>query len=314
MQQFEAYLQGKGLSPSTIGRYERLASLFTAWYGSDDVINCEKKDILSYLGYLKNKNQQTAARNHSLIALRHYFDYLSSQDLTASNPTALIKLRGVKKRRLHYAYNPEELAELADKYYLLEVKRAKENLKAGAGQQLRKQTYLAKMRNYAMLLFFVHQGLKTIEVLHLQTEDIELHKASVSIGEGTLRGNARTLPLHATQIGALMQYLNEIRPQLANPDDSTLLFLPLQRASNRSAEKADAEASFKRLAGQLKRMDRNFNNIPQLRSSVITHWIKNYGLRKAQYMAGHKSIASTEEYLPNHIEDLAEDMTKYNPF
>ena len=42
--------------------------------------------------------------------------------------------------------------------------------------------------------------------------------------------------------------------------------------------------------------------------------LENFKRRKAQYMAGHKSIVSTEEYLPNHIEDLADDITKFNPF
>ena len=46
----------------------------------------------------------------------------------------------------------------------------------------------------------------------------------------------------------------------------------------------------------------------------LTYWIRTYGLRKAQYMAVHKSIISTEEYLPNHIEELAEDITKFNTF
>ena len=71
---------------------------------------------------------------------------------------------------------------------------------------------------------------------------------------------------------------------------------------------------FLQLTTALKRIDRHFVSLAQIRASLITYWIRTYGLRKAQYMAGHNSIISTEEYLPNHIEELAEDITKFNPF
>jgi hypothetical protein len=32
-----------------------------------------------------------------------------------------------------------------------------------------------------------------------------------------------------------------------------------------------------------------------------------------QYMAGHRYVSSTENYLVNDIEDLQDDITKYHP-
>jgi len=312
MQTLETYLQGKGLSPATIDRYKRIIVAFSAWYGNDDVINCEKKDILNYLNHLKNKNLQPVSRNNALIALRHYFDSMMNDSMIDTNPAALIKLRGIYTRKLPCIYTPEELAELADVYYLLEVKRTQEKLRASVGQYLHQRTYFAKMRNYTMLLFFIHQGITTNEALRLQTGNIQLHKATVTIPKGTQRGNARTLPLHATQIGALMQYLNEIRPKLETKDTDDTLFLPIPKHDPKA--KKEAEATFKGFVKQLKRTNMNFSSFAQVRASVITYWIKTCGLRKAQYLAGHKSIVSTERYLPCNIEDLADDMTKFNPF
>ena len=65
---------------------------------------------------------------------------------------------------------------------------------------------------------------------------------------------------------------------------------------------------------QLKSIDRNFTNFLQIRTSVITHWIQTEGLRKAQYLAGHKHIQSTERYLPNDIDSLMNDIQRFNPF
>jgi integrase/recombinase XerD len=54
-------------------------------------------------------------------------------------------------------------------------------------------------------------------------------------------------------------------------------------------------------------------NIKQLRTSVITHWLKLYNLREVQYRAGHRFVSSTEGYLINDLEDLLEDVIKYHP-
>lgn len=132
MEDFKNYLQQQDKSPVTIKEYARQVSLFISWYGDQDTINVQKKDILNYLSYLKHhKNHQAVSSNHGLIALRHYFDCLVGQGIICLNPTALIKLRGVKKRRLHYIYTPEELTELADSYYQLYVKAAEEKILVG---------------------------------------------------------------------------------------------------------------------------------------------------------------------------------------
>lgn len=313
MNDFTTYLQQKNLSIATINRYEQLTKKFITWFGSD-AMNYHKKDVLNYLSYLKtNTNQQNISRNNSLIALRHYFDYLISEEYLTTNPTAFIKIRGTDKRRLYYTYNPQELEELADAYYLLEVKRTQEKRKAGVGEYFLNRSYWSKMRNYTILTFLIHQGLHVREILALTTQDIQLHKATVHIKAGTIRGNARNLPLHATQIGAVLQYINEIRPQLETTESDNLLFLPFYKKDPK-AKKPNTQPNFKRFTKKLKELNPNFTSLKQLRASVITYWIQTYGLRKAQYFAGHKSIVSTEEYMPNNIEDLAEDITKFNPF
>jgi len=225
MEDFKNYLQSKNLSPMTIKMYTREINHFISWYGTIDIINVQKKDVLNYLSYLKNeKNYQTVSTNHGLIALRHYFDGLVFNNELTLNPTSLIKLRGLKKRRLNYIYNPEELTELADNYYQIYVKQAEENLILKAKRNTTQNSYYAQLRNYVMLQFFIHQGLTTREVLELKTADLDLQKATVNI-QTTTRGKDRTIPLHVTQIGFLMQYINQIRPQLAYTE-SEKLFLP----------------------------------------------------------------------------------------
>jgi site-specific recombinase XerD len=310
MNTFIDYLQTLNLSNSTIERYNKESIAFLNWY-KQEVYNCQKKDVLDYLAYLKKTTkQQNISRNNKLIAIRHYFNYLLEENLIAKNPASLIKIRGIVKRKIPYIYNPQELEELADKYYQLQVKRTQDNLRKGISEALLYRTYYAKIRNYTILTFLIHQGLQTTDILKLQVEDIQLHKANVFIAKGKTFGKERNLPLHATQIGILMEYINNIRPKL-NPINETL-FVPIPK--NDLKAKKETQFCPKRLVQQLKKIDTNFSTLAQIRNSVITYWIKSHGLRKTQYMAGHKSIVSTEEYLPNFIEDLAEEITKYNPF
>ncbi|MCP4457928.1 MAG: hypothetical protein GY816_07890, partial [Cytophagales bacterium] len=47
--------------------------------------------------------------------------------------------------------------------------------------------------------------------------------------------------------------------------------------------------------------------------SVITKWVKTHNLRKAQYLAGHRFIGSTESYQENDMEGLIEKINQYHP-
>lgn len=51
----------------------------------------------------------------------------------------------------------------------------------------------------------------------------------------------------------------------------------------------------------------------QIRSNVITHWLKSYNLRQVQYMAGHKHVSSTEHYQLNNLDNLQSKLEKYHP-
>lgn len=121
-QDFIAYLQNKDLAPSTQDAYCFSAYKFCQWY-EKDVMNCTKKDVLKYLEYLQNHRQQeNITRCNALIAINHYFTFLQKTGAAEQNPTALIKIRGTKKKTLYRTYTPEELTQLFDNYYLRDYK------------------------------------------------------------------------------------------------------------------------------------------------------------------------------------------------
>jgi integrase/recombinase XerD len=68
-----------------------------------------------------------------------------------------------------------------------------------------------------------------------------------------------------------------------------------------------------RIKHMINRYEPRLNSMAQIRSSLITNWLKHYNLRETQYMAGHKYVSSTERYRTDNLEGLQKELEKYHP-
>ena len=307
---FIHYLESKNHATSTQQCYLMNVNLFLKWVGKED-IQISKSDIVNYLDYLKNKrHQENITRRNQIIAISHYFNFLKINDLIIANPANLLKIRGAKKRKLTYIYTHEELDRIYDNYYWLYVK----NFDAGKiPKNQQNQSFLCRNRNFVIVGFLIYQGLVTTEINKLHLEDIDLIKGTITL-KSSKRLTKRTLALKPAQIGSLINYINHIRPQyFTYTQENEKLFVPLPPSGRKKTETQDI-MYFKQIKNQIKTLDKNFIDFRQLRSSVITNWLKVEGLRKAQYLAGHRHIHVTEAYLPNNLENLTDDINKLHPF
>ena len=310
---FIKYLERKDLAPITIQNQVALMERFFTKTKKEDV-QITKPDILKYLEYLKNsRKQQNKTRRLHLNALKHYFTFLCQEEIIDQNPCLLLKIRGIKRKVLYKIYTPEELDVLFDNFYLLFVRNYDDSHLRHPAQRL--YMALIRERNALIVSILLNQGTSTSEIEKIETGDIDLTKAILKI-RGGKRSNDRTLPLKAKQIGTLMYYLQNTRPQLLEYQtaETDKLFLSLPANGKKTMDNDLAMGIFTPITAQLKTIDKQFINFQQIRASVITHWIKTQGLRKAQYLAGHKHVISTEEYLPNNLDNLTEDINKLHPF
>jgi site-specific recombinase XerD len=307
MEEFITYMESKNHAPRTQTGYIKLVEKFLEWY-KQDPLNCTKKDVLDYLAYLKkHTRQQNSSRRSSITALNHYFTALVQAGMINSNPVALIRMRGANKKKLYKIYTPEELTQLADNFYHVFISGFDDSYMKYPTKKER--SFLSRNRNYAMFTFIVYQGLTTTELTQININDIDMQKARLTLNNGL---TIRNLPINASQMGALIYYINNIRPlflQHCRIETDRLFF-------SMSAEQCDKTfcKPIKQITKQVKSIDSNFTGFAQIRASVITHWIQTEGLRKAQYLAGHTQINSTEMYLPNDINSLINEIQKFNPF
>jgi site-specific recombinase XerD len=304
---FEQYLTGKGLSKSTVKWYNRYALDFITWLDQQntDPDNATAGDIAAWLNHLKQKGQANITRSSYLIAVRHYLYWRVSVDARADNPAQHIKLRGIKHKILYPVLSVKELESL---YHNYQVPAGSDN-KANWFQVSR----LSRQRNKSVLGLMIWQGLTTPEISSLTTTDLKLREGTIYIA-GSRGSNERTLELKPAQVMELMEYQLQTRKELLQylPGTTAKLFLPSPAAGRKQAGN-DTVNIWKRLSQDLRAQCPKFINFLQVRSSVITHWLKQYNLRQVQHMAGHRYVSSTEAYQVNNIEELQDDINKYHP-
>lgn len=308
---FISYLQSKNLAPSSVAHYVRELALFLAWIDKEET-QITKPEVLKYLEYLKVKrNLENISRARILNALNHYFTFLLKEQQINANPCAFLKIRGTQKKSLYRLYTPEELTALYDNFYSFYV-RSYDDSHIPTNQ--RTKSRLSRERNHSILSLLIYQGLTTREVDTLQLSDLDLMNATLKV-RGGRKSNGRTVPLQATQIGVLIHYLQNIRPELQqyHIKESQRLFLPLPETSKQETDSANLMHVFKPLVKQLKGIDPHFLSFEQIRASVITNWIKVHGLRKTQNLAGHRYISTTERYKANDLQQLTDDINKLHP-
>lgn len=183
-----------------------------------------------------------------------------------------------------------------------------------AGKHWFTASRLSRQRNKAILGLMIWQGLTTPEIGNLTTADLKLREGTIYIA-GSRSSNELTLELKPAQIMELMEYQLQTRKALLKYFGGTTdsLFLPTPAAGREMAATTNTVNIWKRLREDIKTQYPKFINFLQIRSSVITHWLKLHNLRQAQYMAGHKYVSSTEAYQVNNIEELLDDINKFHP-
>lgn len=287
---FKKYLLQKGYSLQTIKSFEVVITKYLKWLEKENIedVAVSYNDIVHYIQKLRNTVKQRTIQSET-NSIKHYYNYLKELDLVKENPTLNIAVKGVKRKILYNTLNKQELEKLYNDY---------RNIKNDS---------LAKKRNEIIVSLLVYQGLNSTELGRLTTTDLKLREGKIFIN-GTRRSNERTLKLESHQILDFMEYQLKTRAEILSETqkETDLLFTSFGRSTK-------FNNIISKLLPQLKKLNKKVKSVHQIRTSVITHWLKNYNLREVQYFAGHRYVSSTEAYLINDLDDLQEEIGKYHP-
>ena len=325
---FKEYLQSQGKSKSTVSHYNSYALDFLGWLDKDntrpngsssgraEVENATAKEVLGYLDHLQKKGQENTTRNIRLNVIKQFFNYQIEHGHRTENPIAHLKIRGTKHKKLYPILDKQQLEKLYNEYQVPTEKDERAN------RNWFKSYRLSRARNKAVISLMIHQGLTTPEVNKLQLNDLKLKEGKVFIG-GSRKSNERTLELKSNQIMELMEYQFTTRIELLKycKEETKNLFISSPPIGKDYSSRTDSREIWKRLSQEIRESNSKlpagatcFINFKQVRTSVITHWLKQFNLRQVQYMAGHRYVSSTEGYLVNQTEDLQADIDQFYPF
>lgn len=285
LESFEKHLKQKAYSKSTTKQKSNYTGLFLTWLESENLQTAEVtyKDMLSFIDYCNLESLSPKQINTILFSIKNYYDYKKERDPNITNPVQNLRVKGeVRRQPISLLKYPK--LELIYSNYPSETIRDK--------------------RNKIILGLFIYQGITTEELHHLQTEDLNLKQGKINIA-GNRRRNNRTLELQSFQILELYEYLNEIRPKI-NTENSVQLIISMEG-------KLQLKNSLYHLFISVKKKNSNISSAKQIRTAVITHWLKTHNLREVQYMSGHKYVSSTERYQSNDLENLQKKLEKYHP-
>lgn len=286
---FTEYLQQKKLSASTIKAYSRRSEYFLEWlqspsFGGDGeaVENFTYNDLLDFMRYCSE--EQMSKRNiHALLGtVRHYCNYLIQMGKRKDNPAAGIFIKGLSRKLPAGLLSMQEMEYLYKQYCI--------QLSVDSSKKI-------------MLGLIIYQGLLSGELMRIESQDIKISEGKIFI-KGTKQTNERLLDLHALQIPELQNYLQKNKfKEGAIFTEQKLKILSDTNIRNRVQYMFD----------QLKKLNPKVVNAKQIRSSVITEWLRKNNLRQVQYMAGHKYVSSTERYQCNNLDDLQNELQQHHP-
>jgi integrase/recombinase XerD len=301
---FREWLALKGYSSATVATIVRQATRLLAWAEQENIPDPEGmsyNDLMAYVQSCQQRGVSQKAIAHYLVDIRKLYDFWISEGMIKDNPAAFIKLRGIKRSVRHHLLTPEQLQRLYRQYPTV--------IQQEPGKILppQEQNLLSRRRNKVIVGLLVNQGLRVEEIKALKVQDLNLREGRITVHHQR-RTAERTLELEAGQVYELMDYLAGTRKQfLPGHEESTDdLFIQHHEAVHFYGVTSV-------ILKHLRRINQEVKNLDQVRASVITHWVKMYGLRKAQYLAGHRYVSTTEGYKEQLIDELQADVKKFHP-
>jgi integrase/recombinase XerD len=235
--------------------------------------------MLAFVLFLRERRYATSTVARRTAAVKSFFGYLCAQQFIPYDPTERLDSPRVD-RTPPRAISPHQIDEL------LELP-----LRTSSPEG---------MRDKAMLELLYATGMRVSELVALDVADLALEQATVRCAGRA--GRERLLPISATAIDSLEEYLDTARSQLARngESDANALFL------NHRGKRLTRQGFWLILKGYAEEVGLDDLTPHSLRHSFAAHLIDSGAeLREVQERLGHASLSTTQIYAHLNSDQMA---------
>lgn len=279
----------RGLSRLTVEGYERellQAARHLQKKGLTEWPSVSHTAITDWLASLSQEDYASASVARKLSALKTFAKYLLHEETLGSDFTELISAPKLI-RPLPDALSVEEVDLLISKP---------------------DTTTPLGLRDKAILELMYSSGLRVSELCVVQLQQIDLQHRFLRVVSG--KGSKdRVVPIGKTATSALIDYLENGRPELVKPKTGSVLFLSKRGGALSRKTIWHWIKTYAVQAGIRKAVKPHL-----LRHSFATHLLANGAdLRAIQEMLGHVDIATTQIYTKVETSQLLKEHTRFHP-
>ncbi len=260
----------RGLSPRTVEAYRGDLEHFSAYVAALGIDSLDGLTV-THLGHyqlLLHKSYAAVSIQRKLSALKMFFRFLRGRRLIAGDPLANLE-------------TPRSARTLPPVISVEEVRKLLAAPDPG--------TVLGR-RDRVMLQVLYATGMRVSELVSLRVVQLNFNLGVVSVlGKGN---KERLIPLPLGVLGEIINYLDEVRPQLLKGRHSDYLFL------NRSGKPLSREGFWKNISRYARRAGIRCRVYPHLlRHAFASHMLAGGAdLRVVQKLLGHADLATTQIY------------------
>ncbi len=271
MEQYRTYLsEEKHASANTLSSYLRDLYQMQAYlqeHHPGDLRKVKQSTINEYVLWMSARGKSAATVTRSLASIKSFYGYLQMNGLVAANPAKGVTAVKVE-RKFPEILTSKEVELFLDQPQCIDAKG---------------------YRDHAMLELLYATGIRVSELIALNVSDVSL---SASFIRCESKGKERIIPLYATAVKALSDYMKEIRPQLIAEAEEQALFV------NMNGERMSRQGFWKIVKHYQEMAQISKDITPHtLRHSFAVHLLENGAdLRSIQEMLGHADISSTQIY------------------
>lgn len=278
----------KGLAANSISSYGRDLNKYIKYLEKNKIISFQatkRNDVTKFMLYLKDKGLNSNSIARALVAIKMLHRFLVNEGYLRDDVTYVLNLPKLW-RSLPEVLSPQETDRLL----------CSPNLKTKDG-----------IRARAALELIYATGMRVSEITNLKLDDLNLDMNFVKcIGKGQ---KERIIPLGNYAAGALVRYIEKVRPRLLKDKDEPSLFL------TRLGKKMSRQTFWKtiKLYAQEAKIKKKITP-HTLRHSFATHLLeRGADLRTVQEMLGHSDISTTQIYTHINKERLKQIHKRFHP-